>query len=97
MKKNNLSINQQLVSVCVMMPFLADTLENLLQNEKLRKDLFDKHLVNNLKTIIKKLRAKDNELIGHAELEAIEQQSMLYLALKQFFIENLEISEEYLK
>lgn len=91
---NELSINQKLVSVCVLMPFLSDLVEDLLENTNLRKDLFDKHLTNNLKTIMKKLRAKDNVLIGGASLEAINQQSEMYLALKQYLIENIKITED---
>ncbi len=93
MKKENLSLNQKLVATCILMPFLSDTIEDLLSNTKLRKDLFDEHLVKNMKTIMKKFRKKDNELIGSASIQAIDQQSEMYIALKQWLIENLIITE----
>jgi hypothetical protein len=93
MTKENLTINQKLVATCILMPFLADTIEDLLSNTKLRKDLFDEHLVKNMKTLMKKLRAKDNILIGSASIQAIDQQSEMYIALKQWLIENLIITE----
>ena len=93
MKKENLSINQQLVATSILLPFIADTLENLLDNTTIRKDIFDKHMVNNARTLIKKFRKTDNELIGTASIQAIDQQSEMYIALKQFLIENLIITE----
>lgn len=93
MKKENLSLNQKLVSVSIMLPFIADTIEDLLDNTTIRKDIFDKHMVNNARTLIKKFRKTDNELIGTASIQAIDQQSEMYIALKQFLIENLIITE----
>lgn len=93
MKKENLTINQKLVAVSIILPFIADTLEDLLENTTIRKDIFDKHMVNNARTLIKKFRKTDNALIGSANIEAIDQQSEMYIALKQFLIENLIITE----
>ena len=93
MKKENLTINQQLVATSILLPFIADTLENLIDNTTIRKDIFDKHMVNNARTLIKKFRKTDNELIGTASIQAIDQQSEMYIALKQFLIENLIITE----
>lgn len=91
--KNNLSISQQLVATSVLLPFIADTLENLIDNTTIRKDIFDKNMVNNARTLMKKFRKTDNVLIGSASLESIDQQSELYILLKQFFIDNLIITE----
>ena len=91
--KNNLTINQQLVATSILLPFIADTLENLIDNTTIRKDIFDKHMVNNARTLIKKFRKTDNELIGTASIQAIDQQSEMYIALKQWLIENLIITE----
>ena len=93
MKKENLTINQQLVATSILLPFIADTLENLIDNTTIRKDIFDKHMVNNARTLIKKFRKTDNELIGTASIQAIDQQSEMYIALKQWLIENLIITE----
>lgn len=91
---NELSINQKLVSVCVLMPFIADQLEDLLNNTNLRKDIFSKDMVNNARTLMKKFRKSDNILIGSADLESINQQSLLYIELKKFLIENIKITED---
>ena len=93
MTKENLTINQKLVAVSIMLPFIADTIEDLLDNTTIRKDIFDKHMVNNARTLIKKFRKTDNELIGTASIQAIDQQSEMYIALKQWLIENLIITE----
>lgn len=93
MIKQNLSINQKLIATSILLPFIADILEDLLNNTTIRKDIFDKHMVNNARTLIKKFRKTDNELIGSASIEAIDQQSEMYIALKQFLIENLIITE----
>jgi hypothetical protein len=92
--QNNLTINQQLVATSILLPFIADTLENLIDNTTIRRDIFDKHMVNNARTLMKKFRNTDNVLIGSASLEAIDQQSEIYILLKQFFIDNLIITED---
>ena len=91
--KNNLTINQKLVATCILMPFLSDLIDDLLDNTNVRRDIFDKNISNNMKTLMKKLRAKDNILIGSASLEAIDQQSEVYIALKQWLASNLKITE----
>ena len=91
---NEMTINQKLVSVCVLMPFIADQLEDLLNNTNLRKDIFSKDMVNNARTLMKKFRKSDNILIGSADLESINQQSLLYIELKKFLIENIKITED---
>lgn len=93
MTSKNMTINQQLVATSVLLPFIADTLENLIDNTTIRKDIFDKNMVNNARTLMKKFRKTDNVLIGSASLESIDQQSELYILLKQFFIDNLIITE----
>lgn len=93
MESKNMTINQKLVATSILLPFVSDILEDLLDNTTIRKDIFDKHMVNNARTLMKKFRKTDNVLIGSASLEAINQQSELYIALKQFFIDNLIITE----
>jgi hypothetical protein len=68
-----------------MMPLLADLIEDVLSDEKIRKDIIDKHLANNLKTVIKKLIKADSNLINNADLESIEQQNNVKIKLRQFF------------
>jgi hypothetical protein len=51
-------------------------------------------MVNNARTLMKKFRNTDNVLIGSASVEAMDQQSEMYIALKQFFIDNLIITED---
>jgi hypothetical protein len=68
-----------------MMPLLADLIEDVLSDEKIRKDVIDKHLANNLKTVIKKLIKADSSLINNADLESIEQQNNVKIKLRQFF------------
>lgn len=93
MESKNMTINQKLVATSILLPFVSDILEDLIDNTTIRKDIFDKHMVNNARTLMKKFRKTDNVLIGSASLEAINQQSELYIALKQFFIDNLIITE----
>ena len=93
MKKENMTINQKLVATSVLLPFISDILEDLIDNTTIRKDIFDKNMVNNARTLMKKFRKTDNVLIGSASLESIDQQSELYILLKQFFIDNLIITE----
>lgn len=93
MKKENMTINQKLVATSVLLPFISDILEDLIDNTTIRKDIFDKNMVNNARTLMKKFRKTDNVLIGSASIESIDQQSELYILLKQFFIDNLIITE----
>lgn len=93
MDSKNMTINQKLVATSILLPFVSDILEDLLDNTTIRKDIFDKHMVNNARTLMKKFRKTDNVLIGSASIESIDQQSELYIALKQFFIDNLIITE----
>lgn len=90
----NLSINQKLVATSILLPFIADIIEDLLDNTTIRKDIFDKNMVKNARTLMKKFRKTDNVLIGSASIEAINQQSEIYILLKYFFIENLIITED---
>jgi hypothetical protein len=92
--QKNLTINQKLVATSILLPFISDILEDLIDNTTIRKDIFDKHMVNNARTLMKKFRNTDNVLIGSASVEAIDQQSEMYIALKQFFIDNLIITED---
>ena len=93
MKKENMTINQKLVATSVLLPFISDILEDLIDNTTIRKDIFDKNMVNNARTLMKKFRKTDNVLIGSASIDSIDQQSELYILLKQFFIDNLIITE----
>ena len=93
MISKNMTINQKLVATSVLLPFISDILEDLIDNTTIRKDIFDKNMVNNARTLMKKFRKTDNVLIGSASLESIDQQSELYILLKQFFIDNLIITE----
>jgi len=93
MTSKNMTINQKLVATSVLLPFISDILEDLIDNTTIRKDIFDKNMVNNARTLMKKFRKTDNVLIGSASLESIDQQSELYILLKQFFIDNLIITE----
>ena len=93
MESKNMTINQKLVATSVLLPFISDILEDLIDNTTIRKDIFDKNMVNNARTLMKKFRKTDNVLIGSASLESIDQQSELYILLKQFFIDNLIITE----
>jgi hypothetical protein len=90
-KTKNLSINQKLVATSVLIPFIADILEDLLDNTTIRRDIFDKHMVNNSRTLMKKFRKTDNALMSSAILEEINQQSEIYIALKLWLIENLNV------
>jgi hypothetical protein len=87
----NLSINQKLVATSVLIPFIADILEDLLDNTTIRRDIFDKHMVNNSRTLMKKFRKTDNALMSSAILEEINQQSEIYIALKLWLIDNLNV------
>jgi len=87
----NLSINQKLVATSVLIPFIADILEDLLDNTTIRRDIFDKHMVNNSRTLMKKFRKTDNVLMSSAILEEINQQSEIYIALKLWLIDNLNV------
>ena len=93
MISKNMTINQKLVATSVLLPFISDILEDLIDNTTIRKDIFDKNMVNNARTLMKKFRKTDNVLIGSASIESIDQQSELYILLKQFFIDNLIITE----
>ena len=93
MEIKNMTINQKLVATSVLLPFISDILEDLIDNTTIRKDIFDKNMVNNARTLMKKFRKTDNVLIGSASIESIDQQSELYILLKQFFIDNLIITE----
>ncbi len=93
MTSKNMTINQKLVATSVLLPFISDILEDLIDNTTIRKDIFDKNMVNNARTLMKKFRKTDNVLIGSASIESIDQQSELYILLKQFFIDNLIITE----
>ncbi len=93
MESKNMTINQKLVATSVLLPFISDILEDLIDNTTIRKDIFDKNMVNNARTLMKKFRKTDNVLIGSASIESIDQQSELYILLKQFFIDNLIITE----
>jgi hypothetical protein len=77
--------HKKLLACCIMMPLLADLIEDVLSDEKIRKDVIDKHLANNLKTVIKKLIKADSSLINNADLESIEQQNNVKIKLRQFF------------
>jgi hypothetical protein len=77
--------HKKLFASCIMMPVLADLLEDVLSDEKLRDDIIDKHLANNIKTVIKKLIKADSRLIDNASIESIEQQNNVKLKLRQFF------------
>jgi hypothetical protein len=90
-KNKSLSINQKLVATSVLIPFIADILEDLLDNTTIRGDIFDKHMVNNSRTLMKKFRKTDNALMSSAILEEINQQSEIYIALKLWLIENLNV------
>jgi hypothetical protein len=90
-KNKNLSINQKLVATSVLIPFIADILEDLLDNTTIRRDIFDKHMVNNSRTLMKKFRKTDNALMSSAILEEINQQSEIYIALKLWLIDNLNV------
>lgn len=90
-KTKNLSINQKLVATSVLIPFIADILEDLLDNTTIRGDIFDKHMVNNSRTLMKKFRKTDNALMSSAILEEINQQSEIYIALKLWLIDNLNV------
>jgi hypothetical protein len=87
----SLSINQKLVATSVLIPFIADILEDLLDNTTIRRDIFDKHMVNNSRTLMKKFRKTDNALMSSAILEEINQQSEIYIALKLWLIDNLNV------
>jgi hypothetical protein len=76
---------KKLLACCIMMPLLADLLEDVLKDEQIRKDIIDKHLATNIKTVIKKLIKADRNLIDNAEIESIEQQNNLKIQLRQFF------------
>ena len=93
MESKNMTINQKLVATSVLLPFISDILEDLIDNTTIRKNIFDKNMVNNARTLMKKFRKTDNVLIGSASIESIDQQSELYILLKQFFIDNLIITE----
>jgi hypothetical protein len=90
-KNKSLSINQKLVATSVLIPFIADILEDLLDNTTIRGDIFDKHMVNNSRTLMKKFRKTDNALMSSAILEEINQQSEIYIALKLWLIDNLNV------
>lgn len=77
--------HKKLFACCIMMPVLADFLEDVLNDEKMRSDIIDKHLANNIKTVIKKLIKADSTLIGNADIESIEQQNNVKIKLRQFF------------
>ena len=91
MQNKNLSINQKLVATSVLIPFIADVLEDLLDNTNIRRDIFDKHMVNNARTLMKKFRKTDNALMSSASLPEVNQQSEVYIALKQWLINNLNV------
>lgn len=78
-------IEKKLLAVCVMMPLLADLIEDVLSDENIRTDIIDKHLANNMRTVMKKLIKADSTLIDTASIEAIEQQNDLKIKLRQFF------------
>ena len=48
--------HKKLFASCIMMPVLADFLEDVLNDEQMRDDIIDKHLANNIKTVIKKFQ-----------------------------------------
>lgn len=77
--------HKKLFASCIMMPVLADLLEDVLKDEAIRKDMIDKHLATNLKTVIKKLIKADSNLIYNADIESIEQQNNVKIKLRQFF------------
>ena len=87
----NLSINQKLVTTSILIPFIADILEDLLDNTNIRRDIFDKNMVNNARTLMKKFRKTDNALMSSASLEEVNQQSEVYIALKLWLIDNLNV------
>jgi hypothetical protein len=51
----------------------------------MRDDIIDKHLANNIKTVIKKLIKADRRLIDNADIQSIEEQNNVKLKLRQFF------------
>ena len=65
MEVKKLSINQKLVATSILIPFIADVLEDLLDNTNIRRDIFDKHMVNNARTLMKKFRKTDNALMKY--------------------------------
>lgn len=77
--------HKKLFACCIMMPLLADLLEDVLSDEKMRNDIIDKHLANNIKTVIKKLIKADSTLIDNASIESIEEQNNVKILLRQFF------------
>jgi hypothetical protein len=48
-------------------------------------------MVNNSRTLMKKFRKTDNALMSSAILEEINQQSEIYIALKLWLIDNLNV------
>jgi hypothetical protein len=77
--------HKKLFASCIMMPVLADFLEDVLNDEQMRDDIIDKHLANNIKTVIKKLIKADSRLIDNADIQSIEEQNNVKLKLRQFF------------
>lgn len=77
--------HKKLFACCNMMPQLADLLEDVLSDEKFRSDIIDKHIANNIKTVIKKLIKADSTLIDNASIESIEEQNNVKILLRQFF------------
>ena len=80
-----------IITTSILIPFIADILEDLLDNTNIRRDIFDKNMVNNARTLMKKFRKTDNALMSSASLEEVNQQSEVYIALKLWLIDNLNV------
>ena len=84
--------DQKLVAICITLPIIAEYMEDILKDETIREDFkqrLDKHLPDNMKTIIKKIYKQNTKVMSYSSDETIFQQIDFQTAIKNFFKENI--------